>query len=387
MTQVPLPADIEKLTAIRHDLHTHPELQFQEHRTAAIVARELEQLGVKVHTGIAGTGVIGTLSAGSSKRAIGIRADMDALPIHEQTNLPYASKTPSVMHACGHDGHTTMLLGAAMLLARDPEFDGTVHFIFQPAEEDISGAKRLIEEGLFENFHCDAVYALHNLPGETVGQVRVRPGPITAAVDIVTVEIIGVGGHGAMPHKAADPIVAASAVVLALQSIVARNIDPLEPAVITVGSLIGGSNPTIIPESCAMTIGVRSCTAETRALLKRRIIDLITAQAQSFGCRAEISYNPGISYPPGVNTAAEAEQVRQTALALGQSADAVDMIGPFMFSEDFAFMQEVKPSCYFGMGNGPSRNLHDAGYDFNDALLPVGARFWYDLVQRCLPKA
>lgn len=379
--------DIDKLVAIRRDLHAHPELQFEEHRTAAIVARELERFGIEVSTGVAGTGVVGTLSRGSSRRAVALRADMDALPIHEMTNLPYASRTAGVMHACGHDGHTTMLLGAAQMLAKASDFDGTVHFIFQPAEEDISGARRMVDEGLFEQFPCDAIYALHNLPGEAVGQVRVRPGPITAAVDIVGVDIIGIGGHGAMPHKTADPIVAASAIVMALQSIVSRNVDPLDPAVVTVGSLTGGSNPTIIPEACAMTIGVRSCTAETRALLKERIISLITAQAQSFGCRAQISYNPGISYPPGVNSPAEAEIVRQTALGMGQPAAAVDMRGPFMFSEDFAFMQEVKPSCYFGIGNGPSRNLHDAGYDFNDDLLPLGARFWCELVQRCLPKA
>jgi hippurate hydrolase len=379
-------AGLDRLIAIRHDLHAHPELQFKEHRTAGIVARELEACGVRVHTGMAGTAVIGTLTAGTSRRAIAIRADMDALPIHEQTNLPYASKTQGVMHACGHDGHTSMLLGAAQMLAGNPAFDGTVHFIFQPAEEDISGARRLIDEGLFERFSCDAVYALHNLPGEAVGQVRVRPGAITAAVDIVEVRIVGIGGHGAMPHKTADPLVAASSIVMALQTIVSRNVDPLEPAVITVGALNGGSNATIIPESCDLTIGVRSCMAGTRALLKDRIIKVITDQAASFNCRAEVTYNRGITYPPGVNSAAEADIVRQTALAMGQSAAEVDMPGPFMFSEDFAFMQEVKPSCYFGIGNGPSRNLHDAGYDFNDELLPIGAQFWFELVRRCLPQ-
>jgi len=215
----------------------------------------------------------------------------------------------------------------------------------------------------------------------------VRAGPITAAVDIVDVKIVGIGGHGAMPHKTADPLVAASSIVMALQTIVSRNVDPLEPAVITVGAVNGGNNATIISESCKLTIGVRSCTATTRALLQDRIIKLITAQAESFNCKAEVSYNRGITYPPGVNSAAEADLVRQTALAMGQSASAVDMRGPFMFSEDFAFMQEVKPSCYFGIGNGPSRNLHDAGYDFNDELLPLGARFWTELVRRCLPRA
>lgn len=376
---------IDHFTAIRRDLHAHPELQFQEHRTAAIVARELRSYGLEVKTGIAGTGVVGTLRNGTAGRAIGIRADMDALPVHEQTNLPYASTTAGVMHACGHDGHTTMLLAAAQALAANPTFDGTVHFIFQPAEEDISGARRMIDEGLFKAFPCDAVFALHNLPGEALGQVRVKAGPITAAVDIVAVKIIGVGGHGAVPHKTADPLVAAGAIVLALQSIVSRNVDPLEPAVVTVGAIHGGTLATIIPESCELAIGVRSCSAETRAMLKERIMQLIASQAQSFNCRAEIAYNPGITYPPGVNSAAEAELVRQTALALGQAAADVDMPGPFMFSEDFAFFQEVKPSCYFGIGNGPSRNLHDAGYDFNDGLIAMAARFWPELVRRCLP--
>ncbi len=378
---------MQELAAIRHDLHQHPELQFEERRTAAIVAAELKRLGLKVATGIAGTGVVGTLSRGSGQRAIAIRADMDALPIHETTNLPYSSKTPGVMHACGHDGHTTMLLGAARLLARSGQFDGTVHFIFQPAEEDISGARRMIDEGLFDKFPCEAVYALHNLPGEEAGRIRVRAGAITAAVDIVEVTILGVGGHGAVPHKAADPIVAASSIVIGLQSIVSRNIDPLEPAVVTVGALNGGTLATIIPGSCSMIIGVRSCSAEVRSILRERITALITFQAKAFGCEAQISYNPGISYPPGANSAAEADLVRQTALSLGQKPADIDMPGPFMFSEDFAFMQEVKPSCYFGIGNGPSRNLHDAGYDFNDALLQHGPVFWSKLVARCLPVA
>jgi len=373
----------DELAAIRHDLHEHPELQFEEVRTSAIVARELARYGFSVTTGVAKTGVIGTLTNGTG-RSIGIRADMDALPIHETTNLPYASKAPGKMHACGHDGHTTMLLGAARYLGETRNFSGTVHLIFQPAEEDISGAKLMIEEGVFRRFPCDAVFALHNIPGEDAGQITVRPGAITAAVDIVNVTVRGTGGHGALPHRAVDPIVAASGIVLALQSIVARNIDPHDPAVITVGAFNAGSMATVIPEEAHLQIGVRTCSKEVRELMQKRILELVSAQAKSFGCVAEIQYGHGYSYPAGVNSDAEAHLVRETALAMGQEAARVDMRGPFMFSEDFAYMQEAVPSCYFGIGNGPSRSLHDAGYDFNDELLVKGPAFWARIVERFL---
>lgn len=377
-------SDIDELRAMRHDLHAHPELQFEEHRTAGIVAEELKRLGLRVTDCVAGTGVVGTLTRGTSRKSMAIRADMDALPIEETTNLPYSSRSSGVMHACGHDGHTTMLLGAARLLAKSTDFDGTVHFIFQPAEEDISGARRMLDEKLFERFPCDAVFALHNLPGEDVGQIKVKPGAITAAVDIVEINIVGVGGHGAVPHRAADPIVAAAHIVTGLQSIVSRNVDPLEPAVLTVGSIHSGNLATIIPGECSLTIGVRTCSPTIRETIERRIRQLVVLQAQSMGCEAEIVYNRGITYPSGHNSTAEAELVREVAISLGQSAEAVAMPGPFMFSEDFAFMQEVKPSCYFGIGNGPSRNLHDSGYDFNDELLRFGPLFWKALAERYL---
>ncbi len=375
------------LIAIRRDLHAHPELCFEEFRTAKIVAEELNRIGFKVTTGIAGTGVVGTLTHGNSRRAIGIRADMDALPIHETSNLPYASRTAGKMHACGHDGHTTMLLGAARYLAETQNFDGTVHLIFQPAEEDISGARRMIDEGLFKRFPCDAVFALHNIPGDEVGQITVRPGAITAAVDIVEITIEGLGGHGALPHLAADPIVAASGIVLALQSIVARNVDPHEPAVITVGAFNAGALATVIPGDAKLKIGVRTCTKGTRDLIRRRIEVLVALQAKSFGCEADISYNPGISYPPGYNTPEHAALVREVAIELGQDPARVDLKAPYMFAEDFAFMQEVVPSCYFGLGNGKSRSLHDSGYDFNDELLVKGPMFWGRLVERFLKAA
>jgi hippurate hydrolase len=374
--------NIFELIDIRHDLHAHPELCFEEFRTAKIVAAELAKLGVKVTTGVAGTGVVATISKGTGRRVMAIRADMDALPIHETTNLPYASRSAGRMHACGHDGHTTMLLGAARHIVQDVDFDGTVHLIFQPAEEDVSGAKRMIEEGLFQRFPCDAVFALHNIPGDEVGQITVRPGPITAAVDIVEIIIRGVGGHGAIPHRAVDPIVAASGIVLALQSVVARNVDPLDSVVITVGAIHAGTLATVIPGEVEMRVGVRTCTKDMRELVQRRIITLVKAQAKSYGCEADISYNPGIAYPAGNNTPAHAQLVRDVAINLGQEPANIDLRGPYMFSEDFAFMQEVVPSCYFGIGNGASRNLHDAGYDFNDELLVKGPIFWGKLVER-----
>jgi len=380
-------AHLGDLKAIRHDLHMHPELQFEEVRTSGIVAEELTRLGFTVTTGIAKTGVIGTLSNGTGRGAIGIRADMDALPIHETTNLPYASRNPGVMHACGHDGHTTMLLGLARYLAETRNFDGTVHLIFQPAEEDISGAKRMVEEGVFRRFPCDAVFTMHNLPGQATGQVTVKPGAIFAAADIVNVTVRGVGGHGALPQLTVDPVPAAASIVLALQTIVSRNVHPLDNAVVTVGALNAGNNPTIIPGEATLSIGVRTCTKEVRELMRKRIPEVIRHQARAFGCEAEIEYGHGISYPPGFNAAKPAGLVREVALGIGQRPADVDLPGPYLFSEDFAFMQEAVPGCFFGIGNGETRNLHDSGYDFNDALLVTGPAFWARLVEKALPQA
>ncbi len=377
-----------ELTLIRQDLHAHPEMLFQEERTARIVADELSRIGFEVVTGIAKTGVVASITNGTSSRVIGIRADMDALPIHEQTNLPYASRYPGKMHACGHDGHTTMLLGLARFLAETRNFDGTVRLIFQPSEEDEGGAMKMIEDGLFERFPCDRIFALHNLPGEAEGQILVRPGPITASCDVLTIVIHGVGGHGALPHKSVDPIVAASSVVLALQSIVSRNLDPHDPAVVTVGAINGGSMATVIPEQVRLLVGIRTVTKAVRELVLRRIQDLAMAHAKSYGCSAEVQMGvDSWSYPAGFNTADEAALVRQVAIDMGQDPEKIDMRGPFMFSEDFSAMQEVVPSCYFGLGAGPGPMLHDPGYNFNDALLVKGPAFWARLVEKALPQA
>lgn len=374
-----------ELAAIRHDLHRHPELLFDLPRTSGIVARELAALGFAVTTGIAGSGVVGTLSNGTGRKSLGLRADMDALPIHEKTGLPYASTAPGKMHACGHDGHTATLLGAARYLAETRNFDGTIHLIFQPAEEDIGGAKRMIEEGLFKRFPCDAIYAFHNMPGFPACQFMVKPGAMMAAVDMAKATITGIGGHGAVPHKAVDPIVAASAVVLALQTIVSRNIDPAEAAVVTVGAFNAGTFCTIIPEEAVLDIGIRSCSPKVRDELARRIPELIEAQAAAYGCRAKVDYE--FSYPATINSEAETTIARSVAVELRGGAAILDLDRPFMVSEDFAFMLEHVPGCYFMLGNGDGpedRMLHDPHYDFNDRLLVEGAVIWSRLAETCL---
>jgi hippurate hydrolase len=373
------------LIAIRHDLHENPELCFEEHRTSAIVAHELNRLGFAVTTGIAGTGVIGSLTVGQGNRAIGVRADMDALPIQETSGVAHASRTPGKMHACGHDGHTTMVLGLARYLAESKRFNGTVHLIFQPAEEDISGARRMIDEGLFKRFPVDQVFALHNMPGTALGQVLVRPGAITAAVDIINITVEGVAGHGALPHLAADPIVASSSMVMALQTAISRNNDVLEPAVFTVGAIHGGQLPTAIPQTVTMKCGLRTTSMASREKLLLNIKTIIAGQAASFGCSASLDYGDCIVYPVGMNDAPSASLVRDVALGLGQTAADIDLKGPIMFSEDFAFMLEEVPGCYFGIGNGPSKSLHDPGYDFNDGLLLHGTSFLARIVEKALP--
>jgi hippurate hydrolase len=372
------------LIAIRHDLHENPELCFEEHRTSAIIAHELSRLGFNVTTGIAGTGVVGSLTAGQGNRAIAVRADMDALPIPETTGLPYASRTPGKMHACGHDGHTTMLLGLARYLAESKAFSGTVHLIFQPAEEDISGARRMIDEGLFKRFPVDQIFALHNMPGTPLGQVIVRPGAITAAVDIINITVKGIAGHGALPHLAADPIVAAAALIMALQTAISRNNDALDPAVLTVGSIHGGQLATAIPETVTLKCGLRTTSKTSREILLKRIIEITNGTASAYGCTADFDYGDCIVYPVGFNDTDSANLVREVAIASGQNPTDIDLRGPIMFSEDFAFMLEEVPGCFFGIGNGPSKSLHDAGYDFNDGLLQNGTEMLARIVCKAL---
>lgn len=371
-----------ELVAIRHDLHEHPELAFEEVRTSDLVAKKLSEWGFQVHRGLAKTGVVATLTNGGGNRSIGIRADMDALPIHEETGKAYASKTQGKMHACGHDGHTTMLLGAARYLAETKNFSGTVHLIFQPAEEDIGGARIMMEEGIFKTFPCDAVFALHNEPGTPVGKLGFRKGRMMAAVDQVQITLRGKGGHGADPHNTVDPIVAGASLVMAMQSIVARNVDPLAPAVITVGCLKAGAVCNVIPETAFMDIGIRFFDKETGAIIRRRIEELAKGQMASFGGKAEIAWIRG--YPPLVNHDKETEIAREAAVALTGEDNVFDVPKPFLGSEDFAFMLEEKAGSYLMIGNGDSAGLHNPKYDFNDKALVPGAAYWSKLVEHYL---
>jgi hippurate hydrolase len=379
--------------SLRRDIHSHPELAFEEHRTAALVADKLEGWGYAVQRNIGGTGVVGTLVRGNgSKRfgkRLGIRADMDALPIAEATGLEYASQNSGVMHACGHDGHTAMLLAAARHLAEQGEFNGTLNLIFQPAEEGGGGAVRMMEDGLFERFPCDAVFAMHNMPGVAQGRLVLREGAAMASSDYVTITLTGIGGHGAMPHLAADPIVAAASIVMALQTIVSRNIDPLHAAVVTVGALNSGKANNVIPASAVLELSVRALDRDVRATVERRLKALVAAQADSFGVKAQVNWKPG--YAVLVNTPAETAFAREVATEL-VGADQVTLQGPPLTgSEDFAFMLERVPGSYVLIGNGVGGGVgeggcmvHNPAYDFNDRNIGIGSAYWVLLAERFL---
>lgn len=376
-----------ELVALRRDLHAHPEIGLAELRTSDIVARQLEAMGYRVTRGIAGTGLVATLGNGSGGRSVGIRADMDALPIHEETGLPYASTTPGLMHACGHDGHTTMLLGAAKAIAERRNFDGTVHLIFQPAEENLGGGKIMIEEGLFTRFPCDAVFALHNDPNIPLGRFGFRDGPIMAAVDEAFIKVNGYGGHGSEPEKSADPIVAGASIVMALQSIVSRNLPALDPAVVTVAAFYGGSASNIIPSTAEIVVGIRTFSASIRDEIERRIRLIAQRQAESYGMTASVDYVR--SYDATVNHKAETDFARALALAFAGRENVFDMERPLMGSEDFAYMLVERPGSYFFLGGGKGEGdfpLHHPRYDFNDDLIPIGAAFWTELVEAYLKR-
>ena len=372
---------------LRRDIHRHPELAFDEHRTSDLVAAKLQSWGYQVHRDLGGTGVVGTLQRGSSERKLGIRADMDALPIQEATGAEWASTRQGLMHACGHDGHTAMLLAAAKAIAQAPEFDGTLNLIFQPAEEGGGGAVRMMDDGLFEHHPCDAVFAMHNMPGMPVGHLVFRDGAAMASSDYATIRIHGTGGHGAMPHRAADPLVAASSIVMALQTIVARNVDPLHTAVVTVGALHAGQANNVIPALATLELSVRALDPQVRQLLEQRIKALVTAQAESFGVRAEVQWRQG--YCVLVNHAAQTEFARQVALDL-VGPERVTLNGPQLTgSEDFAFMLEKVPGSYLLIGNGDGDSagacmVHNPAYDFNDENIATGSAYWIALVKAYL---
>ncbi len=369
----------DEFVALRHQLHSEPELAYKEEKTSARVASYLESWGYEVACNIGGTGVVGTIRNGLGERSVGIRADMDALPIVEATGLPYASRTPGVMHACGHDGHTSILLAAARYLAQTRDFSGTLRVIFQPAEENGGGARSMIKDGLFERFPVDAVFGLHNWPGVPTGKFCFLPGPAMASVDLVIIRIVGKGGHGAKPHQAIDPVVASASLVMALQTIASRTIDPLEAVVVTVGSIHGGIAPNVIPDSVELQLTVRTFNDAVREQVRSRIIDLAESHARSFGASAEIKYPRG--YPVLVNHAEETEFARQVALRHFGAERLYPELRPITASEDFAFMLQERPGSYLFLGNGNSADLHNPHYDFNDAILPDAARYWAALAQ------
>ncbi|WP_349743645.1 M20 aminoacylase family protein [Roseateles cavernae] len=373
---------LDEFIALRRDIHRHPELAFQEHRTAALVAERLSAWGYEVSTGIAGTGVVGSLRRGKGGKRLGLRADMDALPIREATGLPYASVHEGVMHACGHDGHTTALLAAAHYLARHGDFDGTLQLIFQPAEEMGGGAKKMIDAGLFERFPVDAVFGMHNWPCVDAGHLGCVDGPAMASVDQALITVRGKGGHGAQPQETVDPVLVSAHLITALQSVVARNINPLDMGVVTVGSIHGGFAANVIPDTVELKLTARSFRPEVRELLRQRVPALARAQAESFGAVAEVDYRLG--YPAVINHPAETEFAREVAReALG--ADKLDAdFRPRTASEDFAYMLQARPGSYLFIGNGEGPALHSPKYDFNDAVLAPAATYWARLVERYL---
>jgi len=389
MNTMVIPAGIasleEEMIALRRRIHAHPELAYEEHQTGDLVAEKLTEWGYTVTRGLGQTGVVGQLKVGRGTRKLGLRADMDALPIHEQTGLPYASKLAGKMHACGHDGHTAMLLAAAKHLAQERSFDGTLNVIFQPAEEGLAGAKKMIEDGLFDKFPCDAVFAMHNMPGHPTGKFGFLPGSFMASSDTVIIKVTGRGGHGAMPHKAVDPVVVCSHIVLALQSIVSRNVAPLDMAIITVGAIHAGEAPNVIPETAEMRLSVRALRPEVRDYVETRILEVVHGQASVYGARAEIDYQR--RYPVLVNDADMTALATQVARDWVGDEGLIANMQPLTGSEDFAFMLEKCAGAYLIIGNGDGEGgcmVHNPGYDFNDDCLATGAAYWVRLTQAFL---
>ena len=379
----------EEFVALRRDIHRHPELGFQEFRTSDLVAERLQAWGYEVTRGLGGTGVVGQLRRGEGKRRLGLRADMDALPIQEATGLPHASVHAGLMHACGHDGHTAILLAAARHIAEECDFSGTLNLIFQPAEEGLGGARKMMQDGLFERFPCDAVFAMHNMPGFPRGTLLLRDGPTMAASENITITLRGVGGHGAMPHQAADPVVAGAAIVMALQTIVSRNVPPLQMSVITVGAFQAGVANNVIPNEAILKLSVRSLDRDVHKMLLRRIGELVQSQAGSLGVQAVVDFQGG--YPVLVNTRAETDFARGVALELLGPQAVTLQTEPVTGSEDFAFMLDEVPGSYLYIGNGDQASgghgacmVHNPNYDFDDANIPVGAAYWALLVRRYL---
>ena len=383
------------MAQLRRDIHAHPELCFAEERTADLVAAQLSAWGIAVQRGLGKTGVVGTIRAGSSARAIALRADMDALPMQERNRFAHASRYPGKMHACGHDGHTAMLLAAAQYLATQRAFDGTVHLVFQPAEEGGGGAREMIRDGLFERFPVEAVFGMHNWPGGRVGEFAVSAGAVMASSNEFRIVLRGKGGHAAMPHLALDPVPAACQLVQALQTIVSRTVRPIDAAVVSVTMIHAGEATNVIPDSCELQGTVRTFSVEVLDQIEQRMRTLSqqTAAAHALSCEFEFQRN----YPPTINSSAEADFAR-TVLADIVGPERVRVQEPTMGAEDFAYMLQAKPGCYCFIANGEGEHrlpdhgagpclLHNASYDFNDALIPLGATYWVRLVEAWLKPA
>ncbi len=381
-----LEAQRERLVALRHDLHAHPELAYDEHRTSEVVTEFLVACGIEVHRGLAGTGVVGVLKIGDSPRMIGLRADMDALPVLERNSFPHRSRHEGRMHACGHDGHTAMLLGAAQYLAATRHFNGTVVFIFQPAEETDGGARVMIEQGLFEKFPVQSVYGMHNWPGLPAGEFAVHKGPVMACADQFDILIRGHGAHAAMPHQGKDPLLAGAALVQALQGIVSRALDPLDAAVLSVTRFFaGGEAYNVIPAEVKVGGTVRAFRPEVRDAVESAMERQCAGIAAAHGVQASLTYRRG--YPPTVNTVAEAEACQGGLEGLVGAERVRTSMNPSMGAEDFAYMLREKPGCYVWIGNGLAEGgcmLHNPHYDFNDQVLTLGASYWARLAEALL---
>ena len=369
----------------RRDIHAHPEIAFEEHRTAQIVADKLESFGIEVETGIAGTGVVGTLRKGMGNRSIGLRADLDALLINETNDFEYKSKNPGQMHACGHDGHTTMLLGAAKYLSEQGNFDGIVNFIFQPAEENEGGGRVMIEDGLFDKYPVESVYGMHNIPGMPVGSFAIKPGPIMAAFDIFNLKVTGRGGHAAMPQTTVDPIIVGTKIIDAFQAIISRSIDPQEPSVLSVTQFHGGDAYNVIPNQVEIKGCTRCFSPNVQKKLEDEMRQISESICKAYGADCEFHYEH--RYPATINSEEEANLAGQVAQEIVGEERVNLSPKPGMGSEDFAYMLQEKPGSYIWIGNGDGEGscmIHNPGYDFNDEILPIGATYWVKMAEEIL---
>ncbi|MDH2380529.1 M20 family metallopeptidase [Bradyrhizobium sp. CER78] len=374
----------DELTAIRRDLHAHPEIGFEEVRTSGIVAEKLTSWGIEVHRGLGGTGVVGVLKGkGNGTRKIGLRADMDALPMEENTNLKWRSTIPGRFHGCGHDGHTTMLLGSARYLAETRNFDGTVHFIFQPAEEGLGGARAMIKDGLFKQFPCDEVYGLHNAPDLNHGEIAILPGPAMAAADFFDIRIQGYGAHGAMPERSKDAVVIAMTLGQALQSIVSRNVDPLQAAVLSITQIHSGSAYNVIPGDAWMCGTVRCFSEEIRALIRKRMREICAGFAAAYEAEISVEIRDGFSVL--VNQEEQSRVVEEVARTVVDPAKVITRSTPKMGSEDFADMMQAVPGAYFWVGHDGSVPVHNPGYVLDDKILPIGASMFARIIEKRMP--